>query len=667
MKDFLDGMKLPNANEQEELEQLSIDKLRPLFDPARFQIREETYRDKGVDFDIELKYNGKHTNFRFLIQLKATDTIKSNSDGSYSKSIDTANIQYLLNSGKPSYYILYHKKSDEFYYSNLGDFLRTIKDKAKEWDSQRTNTLRFKREFNEKVVNSIYQSVLSYGKNFRKLNEKIALSTKDNFGKISITDENLNFYSENELRDKLEQFGLGLVNEGNSKLIISASNSISKSLYSKHPKFNLVLAIANYNTGNMLEALSNLKTSRKHLEKLDKEDLGLHQYFTAAVKYSLGLLNNNEYSDLMDSIEESSFIQYYVEIDKLGRKHSDSTENYSLPLYKKELDKILNKENIPNTIINLGNTEYYKYWSLDINIRNLQNSMLLSKKVSSPQVIEAGHKILKQIKAIEAFHEKTKKKIVNDKDYFNYWLLETHRINYHFESFLIDAIIYDRKKSNIEGVKFLLSELRKIRNKYEQIGHIENQVVCMTYEFEMLDFLKMENELNKLEKEISGILELYELRDFKRRFDLIVKGSTKSKRLTEFYEESKRNYDNTIKEVKKYMDKVAGLDKKDLKRQNLIPKETYSIELFPIGLFSFSKDKRQDFYNIMEITDLELINQLENMFKFVIPRLNIFKPKIVEEGFLNGVLEYEGINSWKLVYERRKKLFKEEFIKTEFN
>lgn len=665
MSDFLEKMKLPNSNEQEELEQLSKDKLRPLFDLKKFQIREEVYRDKGIDLDVELKFNGKHTNFRFLIQLKATDTIEQNADGSYSKSIETSNIHYLLNSGKPSYYILYHNPTEEFYHSNINDFLKMIVNGTKDWEEQDTNTLRFNIVMDGKALEDIYNNVLERGKNMRRINEKIALSAKDNFGKMSINNENLNFYDEGELRDKLEQFGLGLINEGNSRLVINASNLISKNLCLKEPKFNLVLAIAHYNTGNMLAALSALKESGKYLGKLNNEDLSLHRYFTAAVKYSLGLLNSQEYAEIMDSIEESSFIQYYIEIDKLGRKHTDSTDNYSLKTYKLELDKFLNQTDVPNTIINLANTEYYKYWSLDLNIRNLQNSMLLSKDVYNSHVIEAGQKILKQLDEIQSFHETTINKMVEDKDYFNYWLLDTHRINYHFESFLIDTIVYGVKESNTEGVEFLLGEIRKIKHKYEQIGHIENQVVCMTHEFEMLEFLKKEDELKKLEDEITGLLELYELRDFKRRFDLMKNGSTKSRRLQDFYEESKNNYDDTVRKVKKYTDKVAALDEKDTKRQNLLPKEIYSIELFPLGISSFSKGKLQELYDILQIEEIQLINQLENMFKFVIPRINLFKPIIIEEGFLNGILEYEGVNSWKLVYERRRKLFEKEFIKTD--
>jgi hypothetical protein len=100
--DSLDNMKLPKSSEQEELEQLSKDKLRPLFEHKLFEVREETYRDKGIDLLIELKYKGSYTNFRFLVQLKATETKKPNVDGSYSWQIDTSNIQYLLNSGQPA-------------------------------------------------------------------------------------------------------------------------------------------------------------------------------------------------------------------------------------------------------------------------------------------------------------------------------------------------------------------------------------------------------------------------------------------------------------------------------------------------------------------------------------------------------------------------------------
>lgn len=72
----LDEIKLPKRSIKEELEQLSKDKLRPMFDHKLFEFRDEEYRDKGLDLAIELKYKDSYTNFRFLVQLKASETKK---------------------------------------------------------------------------------------------------------------------------------------------------------------------------------------------------------------------------------------------------------------------------------------------------------------------------------------------------------------------------------------------------------------------------------------------------------------------------------------------------------------------------------------------------------------------------------------------------------------
>lgn len=670
MTDFLDDMQLPNSNQQEELEQLSKDKLRPLFDLKLFEIREEVYRDKGVDLDIELKYNYKYTNFRFIVQLKATDAIEENSDGSYSKSIDTSNIQYLFNSGKQAYYVLYHKPSNEFYYACVNDFIKKLSNNNENWEGQKTNTLRFDNGLNSQVIEKIYRDVLERGKNLRKLNERIALSSSDNFGKISITDENLSFYSEDEIRDKLEQFGLGLVNEGNSKLVVKAASLVSKNLQLGYSKFNLVTAVANYNLGNMLESLSLLKHAEKDKDKLGKEDLSLLDYFTAKVRYSLGIMTNEEYFEKITSIEESSFIQYYIKIESLGRKHNDGSGVYSLSKYKKDLDELIDIEDVPKSIVNIAKLEYYKYWSLDVNLRGLQSSMFINKGVSSAGIINSIEDQKKQIGELELYYKEIQEKVIKDGDFFNYWLLETYRINYHYESFVISKIISDSEgvlKADYDeisnAIEFLIGEIQKIGLKYDGIDHIENKIVCMTQEYEMLLFLNKTEEADKLGCEIENIIDLYELRDFKRRFKLLSNGDTKFFRLKKFLEEANKEHDDNVKKVKIYTDKVAKLDKKDQERQNMLGKEVYTIDLFPLGYYSFEKDKLEKFYSILEISDNKLIEQLEQMFKVVIPQLNLFKEIINEEGYLNGMLEYEGLNSWKLASERREKLFENEIIR----
>lgn len=662
MSDYLDNMQLPNRNEKEELEELSKMKLLPLFDLNLFQIREEEYRDKGVDLDFELKFKYKYTNFRFLVQMKATNTITKNSDNSYSKSIDTSNIQYLLNSGKPSYYFLYHNDTEEFYYSNVNEFLKNISQKI-DWEKQETNTLRFLRRLDQKAIKEIYDHVMKYGQNIRRINEKIALTSKDNFGKISITDEKLNFYSETEMVENIEKYGLGLINEGNSTLVVNASNLISKNLQLNHPRFNLILAMAQYNTANMLQSLSSLKQARSNIEKLKKEDQGLLEYFTAATKYSLGILTHKEYSNTLDTIEESSFIEYYIQIEKIGKKYSAGLESYTIDDLRKDILKLIEKDDIPNTIANLASIEYYKNWSLELNCRHLQNSMMMSKKVYTAETIETGEQLLKQFDDFNSFFQITQTKIIEDKDYFNYWLLETNRINHFFEYAVIDTIITGTNKKILRGVESLIKEIRKVQSKYDAINHIENKIVCMAHEYEMLDFLNNKTETKPLEEEIITLLDLYELKDFKRRFNLIKAGDNKVNRLQRFFDEAENSYDNVVDKVKTYIDKISKLDKKDIERQETLSDDTLSIELFPMGIFSFQKDKLQEFYKILNITDKELIERLEEMFKFVTPRLNLFVKNIKKEGYLNGNLEYEGVQSWKLVHGRRRKLFEGGFIK----
>jgi hypothetical protein len=102
---ILDEMNLPWASSNESLEIISNNHFRPLFDPQFFLIRPETERDKGIDHHMEIKKGNRYLNFRFVVQLKATDSKDINKDGSISLQLDTSNINYLLNNPMPAFYV----------------------------------------------------------------------------------------------------------------------------------------------------------------------------------------------------------------------------------------------------------------------------------------------------------------------------------------------------------------------------------------------------------------------------------------------------------------------------------------------------------------------------------------------------------------------------------
>lgn len=273
---LLDEMDLPLANPNEELETVSNNFFKPLFDVSKFEIRSD-HRDKGIDFHIEIKKAGKHTNFRFAVQLKATDSLKVNSDGSTSLQLNTSNINYLLNTGMPAYYVLYSKYSNSFFYENLNDFVKSLSDRNLEWQKQGSHVLRFNKMLDSKGIDEMYNVSIKKGLLQRKINETLALQTSSvSSGDKILIDANLNVNTDAEIRRVMEAIGLNLVNEGRWKEILLVHKKASGNIASTS-KYNLVLGIANYYSGNLIDALSFFKASLLTKSELSVD---LHGYLS---------------------------------------------------------------------------------------------------------------------------------------------------------------------------------------------------------------------------------------------------------------------------------------------------------------------------------------------------------------------------------------------------
>jgi len=89
------------------------------------------------------------------------------------------------------------------------------------------------------------------------------------------------------------------------------------------------------------------------------------------------------------------------------------------------------------------------------------------------------------------------------------------------------------------------------------------------------------------------------------------------------------------------------------------------ITLFPLGNFQFPEDKIDVLFQILNITEERLKEQLKNMLEFVIPVINCLPLKIEKEGPLNGMLEDTGLQSRKNVNRIRKELYNNKFPRIE--
>ncbi len=307
---ILDKIKLPIGSSKEELEQLSKDKLRPLFAHELFEVREEVYRDKGIDLIIELKYKGTYTNFRFLVQLKSTESKTANSDNSFSWQIDTSNIQYLLNGGLPAYYICYVKNTDTFYFRQLNEFVFEIKTKTSDWNNQDSHTLRMSNILSKNAISFIYDEVKNRCEKTREITEKLHLTKKENqINKISIT-SNYQITDETSIVDLIEKLGLSIINEGRSKEIVILSEKISNDIVS--PLYNLTVGIAHYYTSNFFDSLGFFQKAKRQKDELPDSLCEHLEYFDAIVKYSTGYIQQEEYLQILHSLKDSKHLSYYT-------------------------------------------------------------------------------------------------------------------------------------------------------------------------------------------------------------------------------------------------------------------------------------------------------------------------------------------------------------------
>jgi tetratricopeptide (TPR) repeat protein len=300
---------LPKVNPNENLETLSGNLLRLIFPAARFEIRSETERDKGIDFHIELKKEiasggSAYTNFRFAVQLKATQTAHTNTDESLSLQISSSNISYLLNNGMPAYYILYHQPSDHFYYENVLCFLNQLQEKDVTWQEKEKHSLRFSKLLNPEAVSGIYEDTYRNGLLLRKINQQLKFSSSGENTHVVLIDTDHNVYSTAENIEYIEQFGADLINRHYFNAIIQIEQrSHPRSL--EPARFNLFCGIAYFQLGNLYKAMELLKKANREIESFEPNVQAMLTHTILNGKYLLGMMSKENFDIEMQKVNQN--------------------------------------------------------------------------------------------------------------------------------------------------------------------------------------------------------------------------------------------------------------------------------------------------------------------------------------------------------------------------
>lgn len=151
---------LPKSDRADELEELSGRALQNALPVERFRLRSEPGKDRGNDRYLELKLKGHDTNCRAQLQLKGVEAWKLNRDGSVSLSVESSNLNYLLNGSSPIY-ILWNAENNELRYAWARDECRRIESTNSNWRHQSSIALRFRRVLDENGLGDIHRRVLA--------------------------------------------------------------------------------------------------------------------------------------------------------------------------------------------------------------------------------------------------------------------------------------------------------------------------------------------------------------------------------------------------------------------------------------------------------------------------------------------------------------------------
>jgi hypothetical protein len=286
---------LPKADRQDTLQQLSIKALRNLLPEDDFLFRDERVDDKGVDGAIEVKVDGSFTNCRSQVQLKSTDADPKtfNKDGSYSESIATANLNYLLNGTSPIY-VVWLAKTNELRFAWAHDEWRRLDAEHPDWMKQDSYTIRFSKALTPVELPVIRDRILAEARLQRRIHESLARSTPAETVVVGINAKTLTSTDPNELHERLSKSGMTIVSSGYGKQALEWYGLVNPDA-AKEPRLQLVAAFASFSIGKYHEAKGFLAAAVPHAAELSYDDQQFLEYLGGACDYHMGRIDRAEY------------------------------------------------------------------------------------------------------------------------------------------------------------------------------------------------------------------------------------------------------------------------------------------------------------------------------------------------------------------------------------
>jgi hypothetical protein len=668
-REEFNNQSLPKSDENANLETLSRNKLKLMFSHHDFELRDELQHDKGIDLFIEIKSNGKSTNLRFPVQLKATQSLEKNQDGSISFPIRITNINYLMNDGLPAFYIVYNHAENIFYYERAEDVEKALQQKYVTTEQPEHFTFRFSKELDTEAVENIHDEMLSRGFLRRSINRSIQL-TEDNTALEStiVVRKNQEVYSASENIRFLEKYGYRLLNSGRFSEILSIETKCYP-VERTSPFFHFVCGTAAHYVGNLYKALEHFKQAGKDIDALHPEVQNMMQYYTVHSKRALGMLDKEKISGYIEALMNSDYLGLYLRLQKAFEEYyiSEDPEAVKLTKLRQVVNSVLADPNCNESLRLIADSYLLSAEGHRLNDQWLDH-LLLSRGIAWRKFTSVDqYKRKEQVDNYNRHFNELKAKALKDSNQFTYHnvCLNGVKIQY-IKTFYADIIMgTDRNNLTIksdldEPEKELLAEqaeyVGKIAEVYEQVGISENMIAALSQQYELLHFLQDFEKAERVLQKIERIVADNDWHGLEAKVQYLRNGGTSHETFAKMVISSFSRSNERENEHRMMKEGINEMNMKDIEKKGSTGKNRVYFDVFPLGIFYFEEAILDQVFDVLHATPeaRAKISHIRSMK--VIPIINIFNDPVVSEGPAGGFFHDKGGDSLVRMYQVRKGL-----------
>jgi hypothetical protein len=331
---------LPGVDENDRLERDTVAHFQSAVPTDRFIFRDERQSDKGVDCSLEALLDNGATNLRSHVQLKGTTDDVLNADGTFSKTVKTSNLNYLLNGPSPIY-VIWLSKLNEMRYVWAREEVSRLNQKNPAWFEQETVTFRFSTMLDATGWDDIHQRIIQEGRLHREQHDCLLKAGTSEGVAFEINPETLALRTPDQAYQFIISSGFAAVSAGYPRQVIQQSQILSPSKVAE-PMVQLVLGFAHYILGHFFNARGHLGSVAADTSGLSDIDLHLLGSLKSTCDYQIGCLTYIEWEKQQQLIEAQApaYFKRQLRLDRARLSHLSAKDDERRIQYLKEVQEL---------------------------------------------------------------------------------------------------------------------------------------------------------------------------------------------------------------------------------------------------------------------------------------------------------------------------------------